>query len=163
MKLRRNGDKTFDNTEALEKSPPQEKIYAYTWHRADWANFSSMIRSRNFDLSNLTSSIDTTRAIESLTTTIRGAIEESVPTIELKTKFATWWTPNFYPQESRERGKGCGNSIAPKPRRFMRWQKENGNGQYTQPNKNTGERSWNLSRRMLFGKSRKNIIKCIIE
>jgi hypothetical protein len=42
----------------------------------------------------LTSSIDTTRAIESLTTTIRGVIEESVPTVA-EGKFCNMVDPNL--------------------------------------------------------------------
>jgi hypothetical protein len=85
----------FYETEKVDNTALENPIKIRAWQPENWADFSSMIRSRNFDLSNLTSSIDTTRAIESLTTTIRGAIEVSVPTVELKTKFAKWWTQNL--------------------------------------------------------------------
>jgi hypothetical protein len=43
----------------------------------------------------LTSTIDTTRAIEYLKGIIRDAIERPVPIVELKIKFEAWWTPNL--------------------------------------------------------------------
>ena len=73
----------------------KNNIMVRAWARTSWDTFQKIMQDKNFDLSNLTSTIDTTRAVDSVYECVQEAIDEAVPLVKFRKKWAPWWSPNL--------------------------------------------------------------------
>jgi ribonuclease HI len=72
-----------------------KKPLVQVWSKADWNQFKEILASKNFDFSNIGSKIESERAVDSLYQAIREGVAKAVPMVQMKPKFAPWWTKNL--------------------------------------------------------------------
>lgn len=69
--------------------------YIRAWSKADWNLFSNHLLSKRFDFSNIGGTQETLRAVESLYISIKEGVDEAVPLVKARKKFAPWWSKNL--------------------------------------------------------------------
>jgi hypothetical protein len=79
----------------IRLSSPTKGKYIRAWSKANWAEFSSYICSKNLDYSDISSKIESEKVIENLYQCIEEGINKAVPLVEMKTKYAPWWSQNL--------------------------------------------------------------------
>jgi hypothetical protein len=73
------------------------------WSKANWVLFAKHIQESNIDISNLCPAQETLCAADTVTMTIKEAIEKAVHKCKEREKYAPWWTPNLSLLQSRIR------------------------------------------------------------